>query len=172
MTRLGLRLGAVAILLASCGQLAEQSELDESLTTWNALKAENGDYYRYEVSAGSVVGPHYDTTLTVQEGEVVQRDLAIAEIDDEGNVTVTERWSETGAALDTHDEGAELITLDERYSRCRDDVLNQDPTTNDIYLEFQDNSVLASCYAIPKNVDYDGGAEVITGLEFSPFKND
>ena len=99
MTRLGLMLGAVATLLAGCGQLAKQNELNESLATWNVLKAENGDHYRYEVGAGSVFGPSYDTTLTVQAGKVVQRDLAITEIDDEGNVTVLESWSETGAAL-------------------------------------------------------------------------
>lgn len=48
------------------------------------------------------------------------------------------------------------------------DVLSQDPTTNTIYLEFQDNGVLQSCSYVPKNVAYEGGAEVITDLEFLP----
>lgn len=149
----------------------QQKQLAESLETWNTLKTENGDHYRYEVSAGSVFGPSYDTTLTVQKGEVVQRDLGITEIDNEGNVTTTESWSETGAALGSHDEGAELITLDERYSRCRDDVLNRNASTEDVTLEFQANGVLASCYTIPKNVEYDGGSEFITSLEFPPFSD-
>ncbi len=176
-----------AALLAGCQQGVEpepeqistpreetpqQKQLAESLETWNALKTKNGDYYRYEVSAGSVFGPSYDTTLTVQEGKVVQRDLAITEIDNEGNITTTKSWSETGAALGSHDEGAELIPIDTYYSRCRNDVLSQSPETNDIYLALQDNGVVASCYAIPKNVEYDGGAEVITGLEFLPTKRD
>lgn len=170
-----------ATLLAGCQQAAPQSteqvptpseatpqqkQLAKSLETWNALKAEQGNHYRYEVSAGSVFGPGYDTTLTVQEGVVVQRDLATSEIDDEGNVTTTQVWSETGAALGSHDEGAELITIDERYNRCRNDVLSRNSLNNDVTLEFQDKGVLASCYAIPKNVAYDGGAEVITNLEF------
>lgn len=124
-----------------------------------------------KLSAGSVFGPSYDTTLTVQEGEIVQRDLAITEIDDEGNVTVVESWSETGAALGSHDEGAELITVDARYSRCRDEVLSQDPATNNIYLTFQTNGVLKECSYVPKNVVSDGGAEIITDLEFLPAKD-
>lgn len=123
----------LALLIAGCQQTAvpnpdppvppettpQQKQLAKSLETWNALKAERGDHYRYEVSAGSVFGPSYNTTLTVQRAEIVQRDLTITEIDDEGNVTVVESWSETGAALGSHDEGAELITVDERYSRCQ-----------------------------------------------------
>lgn len=150
----------------------QQKQLAQSLETWNTLKAENGDYYRYEVSAGSVFGPSYDTTLTVQAGEVVKRDLAITEIDNEGNVTTTESWSETGAALGSHDEGAELIAVDTYYSRCRDDVLKQDPETNHIYLELQDSGVLSYCAYIPKDVAYDGGGYVITSLEFPPFSDD
>lgn len=172
---------SLVLLFAGCQQTAtpnpghispppettpQQKQLAKSLETWNALKAEHGDLYRYEVSAGSVFGPSYETTLTVQEGEIVQRDLAITEIDDEGNVTVIESWSETGAALGSHDEGAELITIDARYSRCREEVLSQDPATNDIYLDFQTNGVLRDCSYIPKNVAYDGGAEIITDLEF------
>lgn len=179
--------GLTSLLLAGCQQTAapgngqvstppettpRQKQFTKSLETWNTLKAENGDHYRYKVNAGSVFGPSYDTTLTVQEGEIVQRDLAITEVDDEGNVTTTESWSETGAALGSHDEGAELITIDARYSSCRDEVLSQNPATNDIYLEFQANGVLRDCSYVPKNVAYDGGAEVITDLEFLPPKND
>jgi hypothetical protein len=131
--------GSLALLLAGCQQTAapdighistppettpQQKQLAKSLDTWNDLKVENGDHYRYEVSAGSVLGTSYDTTLTVQEGEIVQRDLAIVEIDDEGDVTVVESWSGTGAALSSHDEGAELITIDARYSSCQSDVLS------------------------------------------------
>lgn len=144
----------------------------KSLETWQQLKAENGDHYRYEVSAGSVFGPSYDTTLTVQADKIVQRDLAVTQIDDEGNTIIVESWSETGDALGTHDNGAELVTVDERYNRCRDDVLSQNPVTNDIYLEFQDNGVLRDCSYIPKGAAYDGGSPVIISLEFLPTKPD
>lgn len=150
----------------------KQAELDKSLETWQNLKAENGQHYRYEVSAGSVFGPGYSTTLTIQADRVVQRDLAITQIDNEGNTTVVERWSETGDALGTHDDGAELITVDERYKRCKDDVVGQNPVTNDIYLEFQDNGVLRDCSYVSKGTAYDGGNPVIVSLEFLSTKQD
>ena len=178
---------SISLLLAGCQQTTpkpeteqstppeatlEQKQLAKSLETWQQLKAQNGDDYRYEVSAASVFGPSYDTTLTVQADKVVQRDLAITEIDDEGNTTVLESWSETGDALGTHGAGAELFTVDERYDRCKDDVLSQNPVTHDIYLEFQGNDVLRSCSYVPKGAAYDGGSPIIVGLEFLPAKPD
>lgn len=165
--RLGVALAAVALTLAGCALLlSKRGDLRASLATWNHLKAENGDHYRYEVGTDLVFGP--STTLTVQNGQVVQRDLATTEINDDGKIVVVDRWSETGAALGSHDDGAELLTVDTRYSRCRE-VLRRNAPTKDITLEFRADGVLASCYAVPENVDYDGGAEVITGLEFPPF---
>lgn len=171
--------GLISLLLAGCQQTVtkpeakqstpteatfEQKQLAQSLETWQQLKAQNGDHYRYEVNAASVFGPSYDTKVTVRADKVVQRDLTITDIDDEGNTAVTESWSETGDALGTHDDGAELLTIDEHYERCKDDVLSQNPVTNDIYLGFQDNGVLGDCSYIPKNVAYDGGSPIIVGL--------
>ena len=154
------------------GVTHEQKQLARSLETWQQLKAEKGEHYRYKVSAGSVFGPSYDTTLTVKADRVVQRDLAVSQIDDEGNTTIVESWSETGDALGTHDDGAELITVDERYGRCKNDVLSQNPVNNDIYLAFQDNGVLRDCSYVPKGAAYDGGSPVIVSLEFLPIKPD
>ena len=178
--------GLLALLLAGCQQTAtpstgqvsplpeatpQQKQLAKSLEAWNALKAENGDHYRYEVYASAVSGPEITTTLTVKDGAVIIRSYTFRDIyssDEE----ITDSWTEEGAAVGSHDEGAEPITMDGRYNRCRNDVLSQSPTTNDIYLEFQANGVLASCYSLPKGVVYDGGAEVITDLEFLPAKTD
>ncbi|CAA9559048.1 MAG: hypothetical protein AVDCRST_MAG86-453 [uncultured Truepera sp.] len=109
--------------------------LDIALGEWQQLAAENGDSYRYVVNAGSVLGgPGYNTTLTVQEGEVVQRDLEITEIDDAGNVTVVESWSETGAAVGSHAEGAEPITIDGRFETCKQEVDKPDINAYDVDL--------------------------------------
>ncbi len=170
MARLGLMFGAVAIVLAGCSQFAKQSGLNRSLATWNALKAENGNHYLYEVSASVIAGPTFTTTLTVQDETVVMRNLEVSEISGTGEKTVIDSWTEEGAAVGSHDEGAEPVTLDARYNTCRSDVLSRSSLTNDIILEFQANGVLASCYSLPKGVVYDGGAEVVTNLEF--LKND
>ena len=187
LSRLGCASALSLLLLAGCQQAAtkpgteqskppgatyEQKQLAKSLETWQRLKAENGEHYRYEVSAGSVSGPSYNTTLTIQADRVVQRDLAVSQIDDEGNTTVLDTWSETGDALGTHDSGAELMTVDERYKRCQDDVLNRNPMTNDIYLEFQDSGVLRDCSYTAKGTAYDGGSPIIVSLEFLVTKSD
>lgn len=166
MARLGLVFGTM-LVLAGCTQVVKQGELDRSLTAWNALKAENGDSYRYVVNAASVFGPLYTTTLTLQEGRVVRRDLEVLDANAEGGATVTESWSEEGTAIGSHDAGAEPVTLDERYRRCRDDVLSRS-STNDVTLEFLENGLLSSCYSVPRGAVYDGGAEAVRGLEFLP----
>ena len=80
--------GLTSLLLAGCQQAPapddgkgttppettpQQKQLAESLETWNALKAENGDYYRYETSFSSFAGFGSTTTLTVQNEQVVTR---------------------------------------------------------------------------------------------------
>lgn len=121
-------------------------------------------------------GPNYETTLTVENDTVVQRDLRITQVDgDTGEITVTESWSETGDALGSHDEGAEPVTLDIRYTACKARVGNANPDTDGIDLEFiapighpERTDVLALCLILPRDVAYDGGAEVISSLEFLP----
>lgn len=156
--------------------------LDIALGGWQQLTAENGESYRYVVNAGSVFGPSYGTTLTVQEGEVVQRDLAMTEIDDEGNTTVVKLWSETGSAVGSHEDyAAAPVTLDARYEGCKKAVESVDLDANEVYLEFiaatnagseaaAREDVLSECLVLPKDIAYDGGSEVVSNLEF--LKND
>jgi len=154
--------------------------LDIAEAGWKQLKGENGANYRFVVSAGSVLGgPNYETTLKVENDTVVQRDLRIIQVDsDTGETTVTEIWSETGDALGSHDEGAEPVTVDARYTACKAEVGNADPDTDAVDLEFiaptgypGRTDVLALCLVLPKDAVYDGGAEVITDLEFLATEN-
>lgn len=151
------------------------------LTAWQQLTTERGDSYRYVVSSAAFVGPSYNTTLTLRDGKVVRRDLTTFEVDDAGNSTVKELWTETGSAVGSHDEGAEPTTLDDRFAACEEALSLADLGTDDVFLEFiapvaggdarQDGPVLSSCLVLPKNVAYDGGAEVVTELEFLPAAN-
>ena len=99
MKRLGLTLGVVAVMLVGCqqtvntgtGQVSpppeatpQQKRLAESLETWQALKAKNGDHYRYETLFVSWTGFRSTTTLTVQGSEVVTRTYEASYTNDEG----------------------------------------------------------------------------------------
>ena len=152
--------------------------LEGKLSAWQQLTAERRDSYRYVVSAGSVFGPSYNTTLTLQDGEVIRRDLSVTEIDDAGNTTVTDLWSETGLAVGSHEEyGATPLSIDERYESCRQTVAKADLQAEDIDLEFiaplveggeltGNSSVLSFCFVFSRSLVYDGGGEVILELEF------
>lgn len=161
-------LGLTGILLAGCAQVVKQGELDRSLATWNALKTQNGDSYRYETSFASWAGFGNKTTLTVRDGEVTARAYE-AYRHEEGQTTITESYAEEGAALGTHEAGAASRTVDELYGVCRAEVLTQSALANDFYLMFRADGVLETCEYAPKNCVDDCSSGVnVTGLEFLP----
>lgn len=151
MARLGLMLGALAMVLIGCSQFAEQSELGKSLETWNALKAENGGHYRYETRSVSWTRFRSTTTLTVRGGEVVIRAHESHYQNDAGE-DVSESWTEEGAAVGSHESGADPVTIDALYSECRTEVLSQNPRDNEFYLDFHTNGVLETCQISPASL--------------------
>jgi hypothetical protein len=144
MARLGLMFAAVALVLIGCGQVVKQSELDKSLATWDALKVEHGNHYRYETRSVSWTGFRSTTTLTVRNGEVIMRAYEARYQNDVGE-DVSESWTEEGAAVGSHESGADPVTIDALYSKCRTEVLTQDPRDNAFYLDFHTNGVLKTC---------------------------
>lgn len=167
MARLGLVFGTV-LVLAGCTQVVKQGELDRSLAVWNALKAENGNSYRYETSFASWAGFGNKTALTVQDGKVTARAYEAYRYE-EDRMTITESYTEEGATLGTHESGAALRTVDELYGVCRAEVLTQDALANHVYLTFRADGVLETCEYAPKNCADDCSSGVsIAGLEFLP----
>ena len=161
-------LGLTGVLLAGCAQVAKQGELDRSLATWNVLKTQNDDSYRYETSFASWAGFGNKTALTVQNGKVTARAYE-AYRREEGQTTVTESYSEEGATLGAHEAGAAPRTVDELYGVCRAEVLTQSALANDFYLTFRADGVLETCEYAPKNCVDDCSSGVnVTGLEFLP----
>lgn len=166
--RFGFMFGAVGLVLAGCGGVVQQGELDRSQAAWNALKAQNGNSYRYETSFASWAGFGDKTALTVRDGKVTARAYEAYRYE-EGQTTVTESYTEEGAALGTHEAGAALRTVDELYGVCRAEVLTQNALANDFYLEFRADGVLELCTYAPKNCADDCSRGVnVTKLEFIP----
>jgi hypothetical protein len=151
--------GLLALLLAGCQQVAaphpgdsqtppeatpQQKQLATSLETWNALKTENGDHYRYETRSVSWTGFRSTTTLTVRSGEVVIRAYESHYQNDAGE-GVSESWTEEDAAVGSHESGADPVTIDALYSECRTEVLTKNPQDNVFYLDFHQSGVLKTC---------------------------
>lgn len=154
----GLALVVLSTLVAGCNKPGatpnelipeppEAARLRESLGEWQVLKAAHGGHYEYEVHFSSWVGFSDVTTLEVEGDDVVRRRYEAR--DAEGQVT--ERCTEEGAELGTHEHGAPLRTIEDLYAECRRKVLTQDRRENDIYLEFRYDEVLRYCFYVPKN---------------------
>lgn len=163
----------VSVVLAGCSLGAYQSELSQSLATWQQLKADNGGYYRYETSFGSWAGFGDKTTLTVQNEMVIARAYEAYQSDgNTGETETTESWTEEGAEVGSHEAGADPVTIDALYSRCQNEILTQNTLANDIYLEFRDDGMLYYCQYAPKScVDDCSTGVIIDRLEFLPQTN-
>lgn len=182
---------SILALLAACGQTPTAptettppapnpylEELNSAEAGWQQLKNEYGSSYRYVTRGGAVWGPAYETTLTIENEKVVQRDLSLIEIDENtGETTVTEIWSETGEAIGSHpDSGASApVTVETYFESCKKAVDVPKINTYEVYLQYISpenvtpvrETVLASCNVIPPGMVQDGGGSMIR-LEFLP----
>lgn len=110
-------------LLYSCGlnSIEYKDEFEASKIAWLNFKESSNNTYTYTVANSSWVGVSWETNISVKNGVVVQRSFEI---------TGTEglpadfpehelQWNETENEIDTHDNGAEPITLDEIYTKAQ-----------------------------------------------------
>jgi major membrane immunogen (membrane-anchored lipoprotein) len=148
----------LVILASSCkkdkNKTSDNVAYKNSYTAWVAFKNQHNNSYAYTVSDISSTGYNTETTITVNNGKVVARDYKrkTKVIDSSDPNQITAQWHEDESTLGTHtDEGAELLTLDEIYSRANTVWLKADPKTNTIYFEVNTNGLLASCGYVPKN---------------------
>lgn len=123
----------------------EAAQLAESLLDWQVLKETHGGAYAYDVVFASWIGYRATTTLEVRDDEVVKRTYEA--YDPEGEMT--ERWTEEGADLGSHESGAPLRTVEALYAVCRDEVLARDRAENTIHLDFREDGVLKYCFYVP-----------------------
>lgn len=142
----------------------EVERLERSLAAWEALKKANGDDYQYEVHFSAMTGGGGMTLLEVRDDKVVMRTFEARGVNGP-----TEQWTERGAKLGSHENAAPLRTVGELYEICREEVLTQDRTVYNLYLEFGDDGVLKECqYAYkPEDVgDAMASGVLISALRF------
>lgn len=123
----------------------------KSLNTWNELKAENGNSYTYKTTFISWVGGGSTTELKVENGKVTGRNYQQFIIDNAGQRTVIDSYTETELEVGTHEKGARPLTIDQLYSSCIGEYLVVDDKTNTIYFETDANGIMTSCGFVPDN---------------------
>ena len=148
--RIGFGLLAAVLSVAGCDRLTPDAQQEKgalaSQQQWEKEKPEHENSYRYTVKFNSAFGFGSTTVITVMNGSVTGRDFeAYTLTGSTGTKTVTQSWSETADDLMRHNEGAEAVTLDVIYGRCREQWLTVNTKTYKTYFEKDHNGIISLC---------------------------
>lgn len=130
----------------------------QSLSNWQSYKQSVHNNYTYTATSGSVFGFYSETKITVQNGVVTARDYMLyTQATGSITYTVTKTWSETSANLNKHGqyEGAEVLTIDEVYTKAKSVWLVADKGSNSIYFETDSKGIISTCGFVPKGCQDD-----------------
>ena len=138
----------IGSLFNSCDSdhLEHQDKFEISQKTWLDFKESSNDSYKYTVTSSSWIGFSWETTITVENGIVIQRNFEYTST--EGISTDIQedefQWTETDSEIGTHENGAEPITLNEIYNKAQNDWLMERNNTT-TYLETENNGMISIC---------------------------
>lgn len=119
-----------------------------SKDTWEELKNKMGNSYSYTTEARFWNGFEDKTIIQVVEGEVVSREYEsrrVTYVNGEQNVEIIESYSESSSDLNSHENGAETLTINELYDTCLSEYLVVDETENTIYFDTFNSGVISFC---------------------------
>lgn len=147
------------ILTQSCskqtGPTTEAQKLtaknyNESYQVWLGFKASANNSYKYTVVTASFAGFGTETILTIANGKITNRDYTryTYEAAPGGTTSVKviqTEWHENASNLNAHpNEGAEILTLDEVYTKAKNVWLKADVTQNDVFFEASNNGLISA----------------------------
>ena len=150
------------LFLFSCDKdndtnISYESEYEKSLNSWSELKKTNGTSYSYESSFVSWAGFGSTTKITVVDNKVTSREyIAFNLYDPEtdeylgmDNKIITDQFSEDINTLNTNNQGAKTLTIDELYVSCAADYLTVSTSKNEITFTIDSNGILTNCSYYP-----------------------
>jgi hypothetical protein len=142
----------LSVLIASCEKGVIESEFEKSLSVWQEFKKSVNNNYSYTVKTESWAGFGDSTIISVQNGVVTERTYASYSIDSQtGNKKPTANWKEIKAELNTHDSGAQTMTLDEIYEKASSVWLKINKDNHIIYFETKNQGLISLCGYTDKN---------------------
>lgn len=145
MKKINLLLLIALAVFVSCKK--DEGVIDDyqkSLNTWKAFKSSVNNSYEYAVVTSSWTGYGTETVLTIKNGQVVQRSYTSKSVDGgSGAIKIIERWTEDLAQLNTHQQGAESLTLDEVYIKAKKKWLVNSKDT-ETYFEAKNQGMLST----------------------------
>ncbi|MCM4157931.1 hypothetical protein [Gramella sp. AN32] len=144
----------ITSLISSCSSdddLNYQNDLENSQKAWSNFKETSNNSYKYVVSGGSVFATYgWETTVTVLNGIIIQRDFAY--MGNPENIPEDQlEWTENENEINSHEYSgaADALTLDEIYIKAEQEWLikRQDATT---YFESENNGLISTCGYVEK----------------------
>jgi hypothetical protein len=126
--------------------LAYSGDYSRSYLAWHDFQTKTGDSYVYQMETGSWTGYRVETTITVKQGKIIERAYVLTEhqLISSGPTTVVREWKEDETQLGTHNEGHDLLTLDDIYEKAKNDwLLKRDDTKT--YFETDNDGMISEC---------------------------
>ncbi len=148
----------LTVSLSGCKKDAVTSDYDKSYAAWLNFKSSSHNSYTYTSYSGSVFGGYYvETKFTVQNGTITMREFQSGNYKpNTHDLIITKTWIENSSSLNTHgNEGHELLTLDQIYSKAKTFWLKAGPKQNDIYFELKNNGLISLAGFVPKGCQDD-----------------
>lgn len=150
MKRIFIILFCIAFILPSCEKNLHQNEFDKSYKAWLDFKTKSDNSYQYVTTTSSWTGYKTETTITVSKGKIIGRNYKAWSFDKNTQQhTIAAEWTENADNVNTHDPKS--MTLEEVYSKAKNEWLKMDPKENNIYFENNNNGMISSCGYVPKN---------------------
>lgn len=166
------------LLLARSGAAQEATSdaamLEQSRESWQRLRKECGDNYRYVVKRASFTGAGNATEIVVEGGKVVERRFREYGAPPRtppapGLVPPRDefKWVEREKELGRHKEGAPSRTLDELYVEANKILARPLAKTEKRFLRFDAQGLLLGCYYLDSRIADDAP---LTGVVISEIK--
>lgn len=141
-----LMIGSLVVSCSADDDLNYQNDFDKSHEAWLNFKEQSGNSYKYTVVGSSWVGFSWETTITVVDGKIIQRDFKYTSFDDLDTIPEDElEWVENGSEVGSHqNQASDPLTLDAIYAKAENEWLikRKDATT---YFETGNKGMLSTC---------------------------
>ncbi len=143
-----------SLTLSSCSSeddINYSEDFAKSKKAWLKFKEHFGNSYEYTVQLSSWAWERYsqETTIKVVGGKIVQRRFKyVGHIENVPKEELLE-WTENENEINTHNQGAAPLTLDEIYEKAEKEwlVKKENVTT---YFEAKNDGLISSCGYVPK----------------------
>ncbi len=144
---------SIIFIFASCKKEAATdsivTDIHDSYHQFEKFKASSKNNYVYTVSTSSWVGYSTITKIQVKNGIVVGRIFTSTIRGNDGALKTFATWNEGTSDLNSNQEGAASLTLDEVYHKAKNEWLKVDKSANQIYFEAKNNGLISNCGYVP-----------------------